>query len=95
MFQCNVFLQFLSTLSDQSEWSSNHLSIKTYASHEQGCKKSIVTDIQFRYSFLFFSSNTPTSLLFYSIIEYAVLFTFLALVSIFFIGFFLGAIKSE
>ena len=45
--------------------------------------------------FPFLSSNKPKSLLFYSSIEYAVFFTFLALVSIFFIRFFLAAIKTE
>ena len=48
-----------------------------------------------RYSIFypFLSSKIPKSLLFYSSIEYAIFFTFLALVSIFFIRFFLGTIR--
>ena len=38
--------------------------------------------------FSFLSSNTPKSLLFHLSIEYTVFFTFLALISIFFIRFF-------
>ena len=53
-----------------------------------GCNRYSITIF-----FPFLSSNTPKSSLFYSSIEYAVFFTFLALVSIFFIRFFFSLEK--
>ena len=57
---------------------------------EQSCKRSIVTDINSIPIFFFFSHQIHQlkSLLFYSIIEYAIFFSFFAFVLMFFIRLF-------